>query len=483
MKGETRMFSYDNWDDYTPVEYNINHGKNGIELKYINKPSQNTISRLKRNGWKWNNASGVWYKKNSNETLSFAIKECDLTQKRKKMIEKMPKFYTLNCGYTEDTLLRIAKNSFDKIYKTGTLKQIAQELLLEILPFDALGLLREIYLMVLKDENYKKEFIKKIPKELYKTDKDGHNHLVDNPKYKQYPNENDIEYINTELGLKQSGFWQSLELFGQQIQPVNKIAYNVANYRNSYSNAITTYYKPKNRQEYHLYNIINDLTLVYDDLLVRTIKLELKKEKDYILDNNNPDEIDYYLLSLYSFLSDTIEDTKKVISTYIDKRTPKDVILSVNKRKKSLNAKESIKKIVFREFSSMIDYDKETAFFVKGSTITIEEKIVVGLTEEIYKYNLSYETWLKFFTDFVKHKFLSMKQEEFEASYSDEYILNDTSYDLDIYLSNDTNIHYDGNINDKGVKLFIGMLYTYVIRPDNADRILRKRDLSGIDIW
>lgn len=117
------------------------------------------------------------------------------------------------------------------------------------MPFDALGLLREIYLMVIKDENYKKEFIKKTPKELYQTDKDGHNRLVDTPKYKQYPNENDIEHINIELGLKQSSFWQSLELFGQQIRPVNRIAYNVVNYRNSHSNIISTYYKPKNRQE------------------------------------------------------------------------------------------------------------------------------------------------------------------------------------------------------------------------------------------
>lgn len=51
---------------------NINHEKNGIELKFDCKPSQSTLDSLKANGWRWSKYNSIWYNAHTAENLNFA---------------------------------------------------------------------------------------------------------------------------------------------------------------------------------------------------------------------------------------------------------------------------------------------------------------------------------------------------------------------------------------------------------------------------
>ncbi len=47
-----------------------------IELYYDGKPGENTVARLRENGWKWNLKKQCWRAKNTEENVKFATKEC-----------------------------------------------------------------------------------------------------------------------------------------------------------------------------------------------------------------------------------------------------------------------------------------------------------------------------------------------------------------------------------------------------------------------
>ena len=50
----------------------INEEKNGIEIKFDEKPSGEVLSRLKESGWRWSKFRKIWYKVNTPENLKFA---------------------------------------------------------------------------------------------------------------------------------------------------------------------------------------------------------------------------------------------------------------------------------------------------------------------------------------------------------------------------------------------------------------------------
>lgn len=54
------------------IEYKLNKDKNGVEIKFSAKPSDKVRAKLKELGFRWSQFNGVWYAKQSEETIAFA---------------------------------------------------------------------------------------------------------------------------------------------------------------------------------------------------------------------------------------------------------------------------------------------------------------------------------------------------------------------------------------------------------------------------
>ncbi len=54
------------------ISYKLNQDKNGVEIKFTEKPSEKVRNRLKELGFRWSNYNGVWYAKQSEETIAYA---------------------------------------------------------------------------------------------------------------------------------------------------------------------------------------------------------------------------------------------------------------------------------------------------------------------------------------------------------------------------------------------------------------------------
>lgn len=54
------------------ILYKLNAEKNGVEIKFTEKPSEEIRAKLKALGFRWSNYNGVWYAKQSEETIAFA---------------------------------------------------------------------------------------------------------------------------------------------------------------------------------------------------------------------------------------------------------------------------------------------------------------------------------------------------------------------------------------------------------------------------
>jgi len=54
------------------ISYKLNNDKNGVEIRFTEKPSEKVRARLKELGFRWSNYNGVWYAKQSEETIAYA---------------------------------------------------------------------------------------------------------------------------------------------------------------------------------------------------------------------------------------------------------------------------------------------------------------------------------------------------------------------------------------------------------------------------
>lgn len=54
------------------ISYKLNQDKNGVEIKFTEKPSEKVRNRLKELGFRWSNYNGVWYAKQTPETIAYA---------------------------------------------------------------------------------------------------------------------------------------------------------------------------------------------------------------------------------------------------------------------------------------------------------------------------------------------------------------------------------------------------------------------------
>jgi len=55
------------------VRLTENTEKQGLELRFDNKPAKETIDRLKANGWRWSMRNRCWYIKRSDRAYNFAV--------------------------------------------------------------------------------------------------------------------------------------------------------------------------------------------------------------------------------------------------------------------------------------------------------------------------------------------------------------------------------------------------------------------------
>lgn len=314
---------------FRTVSYRINEEKNGIELKYGYLPSIDIRDKLKKQGWKWNPKGEVWYIRYSEEALNFAKKQARKTMERQLEIDKMPVFYKKHCGCEESYLPLLEENIFYKYVKTGSLKSISKELLYEYVYDDALSLLKELYIQSIKNEKYRNELISKTNNDAFYIRGDGSITL------KSYYQSN-CDTIDNKLGVQQGSFWRNLEIFGIDLQPVDRIAYWVSNYRSSCIENHINYYSASSIQERYLFSIISQLTLDYDDTLVKIIKEHLEKELEYILRQSTPN---FYLLSLYALILNDKKQADEFLVKYIDEITPNQVILNIEQIRINNNCK------------------------------------------------------------------------------------------------------------------------------------------------
>lgn len=55
-----------------PATVSINEEKNGVEIRFAEKPAAETLTVLKSNGWRWSRFNKCWYKQNNEENRIFA---------------------------------------------------------------------------------------------------------------------------------------------------------------------------------------------------------------------------------------------------------------------------------------------------------------------------------------------------------------------------------------------------------------------------
>lgn len=63
----------------TLATYTLNEDKNGIEVKFSDKPSEEVRQELKENGFRWSKYQKIWYAKQSPERIDFVNKLCNIS--------------------------------------------------------------------------------------------------------------------------------------------------------------------------------------------------------------------------------------------------------------------------------------------------------------------------------------------------------------------------------------------------------------------
>jgi hypothetical protein len=54
------------------VTMTLNAAKNGVELRFDSKPSDDVRDSLKANGWRWSRFGGLWYRRDTPAARAFA---------------------------------------------------------------------------------------------------------------------------------------------------------------------------------------------------------------------------------------------------------------------------------------------------------------------------------------------------------------------------------------------------------------------------
>lgn len=54
------------------ITYKLNKERNGVEIKFTEKPSEKVRAKMKELGFRWSQHQGVWYAKQTEETIAYA---------------------------------------------------------------------------------------------------------------------------------------------------------------------------------------------------------------------------------------------------------------------------------------------------------------------------------------------------------------------------------------------------------------------------
>ena len=107
------------------VSYKINDEKNGIELYFSEKPSEEIREQLKQYGFKWSPMRSIWYAKKTDERLNFVQSllsdsyNSELTEEQRKTLEKrlekdnVKPLRLFKCKNTSNILLECINTNLD----------------------------------------------------------------------------------------------------------------------------------------------------------------------------------------------------------------------------------------------------------------------------------------------------------------------------------------------------------------------------------
>lgn len=84
----------------------MNNEKNGIEIRFDDKPSSSVIEALKENGFRWSVKQKMWYAQQSVERIAFAESLGKISSTVKNKTEQEENKHTIQHSEPSDTYLR-----------------------------------------------------------------------------------------------------------------------------------------------------------------------------------------------------------------------------------------------------------------------------------------------------------------------------------------------------------------------------------------
>ena len=110
------------------LNINFNQEKNGIEIRFDTKPSEEMLSNLKLNGFRWSGKQKMWYAKQNDQRMNFVNSIGDTSEVKSsaaKERKKTENTYSLwDMTRTDDI-----ENNFEKFHIYNT-KDIAAKMLI-----------------------------------------------------------------------------------------------------------------------------------------------------------------------------------------------------------------------------------------------------------------------------------------------------------------------------------------------------------------
>ena len=86
------------------VEIKLNEDKNGIEIYFTSKPSEEVRTALKSNGFRWSKYNKCWYAKKSGETIKFANSLIPVKEKVPEVVADVEEIIRHEIEYTNQVL-------------------------------------------------------------------------------------------------------------------------------------------------------------------------------------------------------------------------------------------------------------------------------------------------------------------------------------------------------------------------------------------
>lgn len=270
------------------------------------------------------------------EELEKELVKLDEIYQRKLDISKINKVYLQNCGYSIAELENMYSWQFQTHAKnSGSNETVAFKLLKEKVPVDALDMYKKRYLLFfeLQDSEYRNRLeesfsashaIVRCPRCNRKIESISKQILCSqcSPLY-------GLNQELNKLNVNQGVFWEYLKVFGNKLQPINRVAASVAQGSNYEDNV----------QRNYVDEIINKLTFKTVDTVTRIIKPIFMNDVEQRLEHSlaTDDKSDFYFCALYSYILGNEDDEYTYLKKYISYETAEEIIKKFAKHTSSLH--------------------------------------------------------------------------------------------------------------------------------------------------